>query len=121
MQLLKFCLDEDLDQCSSKMKSWIFLSNQFYQKNSMKRIENMSKIPLIGSVLKNVLLSDIGKFHDSVTTYIIAIRRTQNIIKHINLPKWIEYYMLYELNQNLKLAEEYYYGYLQISYSNITK
>lgn len=42
----------------------------------MKRIESLSKIPLFGNVIKNVLLSDIGKFHDSVTTYIIAIRRT---------------------------------------------
>ncbi len=41
----------------------------------------MSRIPLIGTFMKNIVLSEINQFHDSICTYIIAVQRTLKIVE----------------------------------------
>jgi hypothetical protein len=62
------------------MRSWLRLSEYFYEQTSIDKIEKISKFPIIGSMIKSTVLSELNEFFDSVSTYMISIERTKKIV-----------------------------------------
>ena len=119
--VLRQVLDDDHDECKNPMKSWLRLSEYFYEQTSIDKIEKISRFPIIGSIIKSTVLSELNEFFDSVSTYMISVERTKKIVQQLNFEPYIDQVIQNELEDNLQHAEEYYYGYLQVSYDSIAK